>query len=69
MFCQNFGGCSKKLFSKTEDCRTSKTKFLSDLVTFTEEILNGKLHFLCSVTFDVPLAEKSKPFYMDISTW
>ena len=21
----------------------------SDLVTFTEEILNGKLHFLCSV--------------------
>ena len=49
MFCQNFGGCSKKLFSKTEDCKTSKTKFLSDLVTFTEEILNGKLHFLCSI--------------------
>ena len=26
----------------------------ADLVTFTEEILNGKLHFLCSVsrTFD-----------------
>ena len=23
-----------------------------DLVTFTEEILNGKLHFLCSVIFD-----------------
>ena len=23
----------------------SKTKFLSDLVTFTEEILNGKLRF------------------------
>ena len=23
-------------------------KFLADLVTFTEEILNGKLHFLCS---------------------
>ena len=22
----------------------------ADLVTFTEEILNGKLHFLCSVT-------------------
>ena len=22
-----------------------------DLVTFTEEIFNGKLHFLCSVTF------------------
>ena len=23
----------------------------ADLVTFTEEILNGKLHFLCSVVF------------------
>ena len=26
-------------------------QFPEDLVTFTEEILNGKLHFLCSVTF------------------
>ena len=25
-------------------------KFPADLVTFTEEILNEKLHFLCSVT-------------------
>ena len=49
MFCENFGSCSKKLFSKTEDCKTNKTKFLSDLVTFTEETLNGKLHFLYSV--------------------
>ena len=24
------------------------TQFPVDLVTFTEEILNGKLHFLCS---------------------
>ena len=24
--------------------------FMKDLVTLTEEILNGKLHFLCSVT-------------------
>ena len=24
-------------------------QFPADLVTFTEEILNGKLHFLCSV--------------------
>ena len=24
-------------------------QFLADLVTFTEEILNGKLNFLCSV--------------------
>ena len=26
-----------------------KMKFSADLVTFNEEILNGKLHFLCSV--------------------
>ena len=25
-------------------------QFLADLVTFTEEILNGKLHFLCSAS-------------------
>ena len=25
----------------------------ADLVTFTEEILNGKLHFLCSVAWDI----------------
>ena len=28
--------------------RDSLGKKLADLVTFTEEILNGKLHFLCS---------------------
>ena len=27
-----------------------KTQFPADLVTFTEKILNEKLHFLCSVT-------------------
>ena len=26
-------------------------KFPADLVTFTEKILNGKLHFLCSEKF------------------
>ena len=26
-------------------------KFPADLVTFTEEILNGKLYFLCSESF------------------
>ena len=26
-----------------------KSQFSADLVIFTEEILNGKLHFLCSV--------------------
>ena len=25
----------------------------ADLVTFTEEILNGKLHFLCSVKYQM----------------
>ena len=29
----------------------SNPQFPADLATFTEEILNGKLHFLCSVTF------------------
>ena len=28
-------------------------KFPADLVTFTEAILNGKLHFLCSVTIQL----------------
>ena len=26
----------------------------ADLVTFTEEILNGKLHFLCSDASEIP---------------
>ena len=26
-------------------------QFPADLVIFTEEILNGKLHFLCSVNY------------------
>ena len=34
----------KDFFSKYDQIR----KKLADLVTFTEEILNGKLHFLCS---------------------
>ena len=32
------------------------SKFPADLVTFTEEILNGNFHFLCSdtiLTFDI----------------
>ena len=27
-------------------------KFPADLVTFTEEILNGKLHFLCGIEYE-----------------
>ena len=30
-------------------------QFSADLVTFTEEILNGKLHFLCSVLSEIYL--------------
>ena len=32
---------------------TQKMKFLADLVTFTEEILDGKLHFLCSDFYSI----------------
>ena len=35
-------------------------QFLADLVTFTEEILNGKLHFLCSILFSNPKLKKLK---------
>ena len=38
----------KDFFSKCDQMR----KFPADLVTFTEEILNRKLHFLCSDTTD-----------------
>ena len=36
----------KDFFSKCDQIRSA------DLVTFTEEILHGKLHFLCSVNFE-----------------
>ena len=35
----------KDFFSKCDRICVEETE---DLVTFTEEILNGKLHFLCS---------------------
>ena len=34
----------------------------ADLVTFTEEILNGKLHFLCSVYY-----QKSTIYYPELN--
>ena len=47
----------------------------ADLVTFTEEILNGKLHFLCSVIY-LEITHKYednyklfKGTYMEKSTW
>ena len=33
----------------------------ADLVTFTEEILNGKLHFLCSVRSNIFSLNEAKP--------
>ena len=43
-----------------------KIKFsIKDLVTFTEEILNGKLHYLCSVnTFGKLTCDTLTLFYM-----
>ena len=47
----------KDLFSKCDQIH-SFLQFLADLVTFTEEILNEKLHFLCSVlVLMVPMNE------------
>ena len=38
------------MFAKSQTGTAQKTKFsVKDFVTFTEEIRNGKLHFLCSV--------------------
>ena len=34
-----------------------KPQFPANLVTFTEEILYGKLHFLCSVLFRLTVSE------------
>ena len=39
----------KDFFSKCDQIR----RFLVTLVTFTEEVLNGKLYFLCSVNYYV----------------
>ena len=38
----------------------TKSEKPADLVTFTEEILNGKLHFLCSVSPIKALPNKTK---------
>ena len=42
-----------------------KNKFSADLVTFTEEILNGKLHFLCSVALGI-LKMQSRVCFHDV---
>ena len=42
--------------------------FPGDLVTFTEEIYNGKLHFLCSVWTSPDLAAEAKNLSFVICT-
>ena len=41
----------------------------ADLVTFTEEILNGKLHFLCSVLYLLSSSRKSQKDRKKESIW
>ena len=36
-------------FSIKETAETAETQETADLVTFSEEVLNGNLYFLCSV--------------------
>ena len=40
----------KSLMENFIFCTVPNPQFPADLVTFTEEILKGKLHFLCGVT-------------------
>ena len=44
-YCKKIKFSFKHFFRKCDQIRRET----ADLVTFTEEILNGKLHFLCSV--------------------
>ena len=46
----NFFTVQKMIFS-IKDFFSKCDQFPANLVTFTEEILNGKPHFLCSVYF------------------
>ena len=41
-------------------------QFAAELVTFTEEILNGKLHFLCSEISDI-IHLRNKILYIEAS--
>ena len=45
MYSVNTQPCNRSGGSNT----TQKMKFTTDLVIFTEEIFNGKLHLLCTV--------------------
>ena len=60
--------CKKK--KKTNRKEPAET---ADLVTFTKEILNGKLHFLCSETdlhvFDITVTTGLNPFMHNVEKW
>ena len=43
----------------------SNLQFPADLVTFTEEILNGKLDFLCSATPFLEQKFQINPIFVD----
>ena len=42
-------------------------QFPADLVTFTEETLNGKLHFLCSVTLEETLLKSNNRVFAPLT--
>ena len=48
--------------------KLEKKKFPVDLVTCTEEILNGKLQFLCSVLLHETIWSLSKAISQNIAT-
>ena len=40
-------------------------QFAADMVTFTEEILNGKLHFLCSAGAELKLVQITIQYFVE----
>ena len=46
-----FGSTAQKMKFSIKDFLSKLLQETADLVTFTEEIFNGKLHFLCSVHY------------------
>ena len=50
-----------KFSIKVSEVNVTKSEVPTDLVTFTEEILNGKHHFLCSESLKKALTILAKP--------
>ena len=57
--------CKFHCFITAQNMKFSTMQFPADLITFIEEILNGKLHFLCSVSHvdDVGLQTYPEKFF------